>query len=242
MVAKEVFPGTSVLSWYISAEQMLDDVLRVVPYCTSHENVWSPVLATVLLESCSQLDSLWNFEARQSSCVTKKKLEIPDYFCYFGEYLAYRWVVFWGEEPEQFCPYEPWRSVSQYTTANYIPLDWWQAYNRLKHDRLRNRQEATLKRALHALAALFLNILRCEFCRDEVAQAGWLSAAPGAAHNPRTHLGEDSPSTKDAYVLAESKLFSYPVGWCKQSIGSNDLWLGNGGHRFMLWFNEHRSR
>lgn len=242
MASKEVFPGRSVISSYILAEHMLDDVLRVVPYCPSHESVWSPVLATVLLESCSQLDSLWQFEARQSSCVTQKSLDIKDYFSYFGQYLGYRWVLFWGEEPEQVHPYKPWASVASYATTTYVQLDWWKAYNAVKHDRLRNRQEATLKRAVQSLSALFLNILRCEFCRDDVAQAGWLSAGPQAAHNPRCHLGEDSRSTKDMYVLAESKLFSYPVGWCKISVHPDDLWMGDGSARFKLWFNEHHAK
>lgn len=236
-----VFPGNSVVASYLSVEKMLGDVLQVVPYCPSHENVWSPALVTVLLESCSQLESLWHFEAKQSPCVPRKDLHIKDYFGYFGEALAYRWLVFWGEEPKQLRPYKRWASIKHYTKANYVPLEWWQAYNCLKHDRLQNRREATIKRAAQSLAALFLNILRCEFCRDYVAAAGWLSAAPDVAHNPSAHLGEDSASTWKSYVLAESKFFSYPVGWCKDAIGKNKCWSGNGSIRFKKWFDAHYS-
>src|ERR1700722_8438739 len=198
MAAKDVFPGRSVVSSYISVEDTLDEVLAIVPYCAAHENVWSPVLVTVLLESCSQLDSLWHFEARRSPYVTAKKLDMTNYFSYFGQDLGYRWAVFWGEVPELVSPFAPWAPVAKYTTTNYVPLDWWSAYNKVKHDRLKNRHEATLKRAIQSVAALYLNILRSELCRDCVAQAGWLSAMPQAAHNPRDHLAEDSPSTKDA--------------------------------------------
>jgi len=57
--------GNSVLSWYVEAEDMLQDVLRYVPYCSEHKSVWSPKLVTILHEVCSQLDSLWFYQAKK---------------------------------------------------------------------------------------------------------------------------------------------------------------------------------
>ena len=70
----------SVITWFESAEQMLMAVLDVIPYETFHENVWSPRLVTVLLETCSQLDSLFKQQAIQSPSVTSQSLNITDYF------------------------------------------------------------------------------------------------------------------------------------------------------------------
>lgn len=236
MAATEPFPGKSVIGWYDSAERMLEQVLGVVPYCEEHEGVWSPALVTVLLETCSQLDSLWAFEARQSAYVPDRQLEITDYFNYFGEYVGYRWVVFYGETAEKIEPFGSWASGPDYRRSSYVPLDWRKAYNSLKHDRLSNRREATLRRAVHALAGLFLAILRCEYARDEISQAGWLSSK---SHRPEASLGEDSLSIPALFIAAESRLFSYPVGWCKESIAASEEWCGPASHRFRRWFDKY---
>ena len=55
----------SVIIWFESAEQMLMAILDVIPYEAVHENVWSPRLVTVLLETCSQLDSLLKQSMRE---------------------------------------------------------------------------------------------------------------------------------------------------------------------------------
>ena len=54
-----------------------------------------------------------------------------------------------GQEGKRIEPFAAWISQS------YVPLDWWQAYNNVKHDRLANRTQATMKHAAQALAALF---------------------------------------------------------------------------------------
>ena len=82
------FPANTVVDSFLYCEQMLADVFRVVPYCDDHKEIWSPVLTTVIMESCSQLDSLWGHTAQQSSCVTKTKFTIEDYFRYFRNQSA----------------------------------------------------------------------------------------------------------------------------------------------------------
>ncbi len=224
---------------YLSCEQTLAGVLRVVPWCDEHKSVWSPALCTVIMEACTQLDSLWRFTAWHSTCVQQSKkrkdLSIHDYFRYFANQsltpLADRWVVFWGGEPTQMRPFVRWGNAKTYTD-----LAWWLTYNKLKHDRLEHRKMATLEAAVEATAGLFLGILSCEYCRYAVEAAGWLSARDSVSHNPKASLGEDSPSVKDDYVLAETALFSYPVGWCKATISKTDDWLGNASFRFKHWF------
>ena len=45
---------------------------------------------------------------------------------------------------------------------DYKPLDWWQSYNSIKHNRLHNYKMANLKNILNALGALY--ILESYFC------------------------------------------------------------------------------
>lgn len=230
------FPANSVLSSYISTENMLSDILRIVPYTKEHESVWSPAFSTIILESCSLIESLWKYEAKTSPYVKKERLTIVDYFTYFGEYLAPKWVVFWGEEPEKIQPFDAWLKTSGFKERDYLELDWWEAYNKLKHDRLRNRTKATLRHAVRSLSVLFLAILRCEFCRNAIAQANWLY---GEGQNLQAHLGEDSPSTKLEYITVESKLFTYAVGWSEEPILKNMEWRGPCSHRFREWFDQY---
>ena len=241
------FPAGSVVNWYIDAEQRLADVLRVIPYCQEQQKVWSPVLVTILQDSCSQLDSLWRYEAKCSLYVKDENLNIGHYFEYFGLDMSRRWVIFWGEEPTLIQPFKLWSGLndSDYKKGMYgksLQLDWWKAYQEVKHNRITNRCEATLERAVDGLAALFLAILRCEHCRDAIAQTGWLSSAPWESTMPQvTWLAEDSPSVKGKHVAAESKVFSYPFGWSNRNIGSNDKWLGNASQRFKVWFDAYQS-
>jgi hypothetical protein len=239
---KETFPANTVLGTYISTENMLIDAMRIIPYCDEHEDVWSPVFITILLEVCSQLDSLWKYQAQLSPCVTKNRLTIQDYFEYFGKYLASKWVVFYGEEPQKIHPYESWSQVDEFKRNNYPNAEWWwSAYNKVKHDRLRNRAEATLKHAVNSLGGLFLAILRVELCRDAVAQAGWLI---GDGYNLQAWLGEDSPSVKSKFITVETKLFTYPVGWGNESINQSINWGKWGGtcsRRFSDWLDKYTS-
>jgi len=48
-------PTLEVVKNFSECDRMLEEILRVVPYCPEHHNVWSQRLVTVLLESCTQL-------------------------------------------------------------------------------------------------------------------------------------------------------------------------------------------
>jgi hypothetical protein len=234
------FPSHSVVSWYIEAESMLKDVLEVVPYCNEHKNVWSPKLVTILQETCSQLDSLWSYEINHGA----ERLDIKDYCPHFGDKMRPKWLVFWGEQPERIQPFVGWDA-----TRPAKSLPWWQVYQDVKHNRIINREQATLENAVNALAGLFLAILRSENCRDGVAQAGWISydTLENPLSNPLDclsdaydciHINNPHPASLYFwhYIGVETKLFSYPVGWWAQSkeVGSN--WGGGASYRFRAWF------
>jgi hypothetical protein len=227
----------SVIVWFETAERMLGEVLDVVPYETAHENMWSPRLVTVLLETCSQLDSLLKLEAKQSLQLSGTKLDIKDYFQHFGRVLSEKWAVFWGEAPERIKPFEQWRALPDYTRDSYTghELAWWTAYNKVKHNRIENRRQAMLKHAVKAVGGLFLAILYCDACRKAVGSSGWLQS-PG--HNPTAALKDHLNPQPHRYVLAETKLFSYPAGWMKEPIPKHLLWAGPASDRFQSWFQE----
>ncbi len=238
--------SNSVLNWYVDTEDMLRDVLQYIPYCSEHKSVWSPKLVTILHEVCGQLDSLWFYEAKKSRFVPDDRLDIANYFEYYGEWMAPKWVVFWGEEPEQIQPFKAWDGLPK---ASYkrdlwkkaFTPEWWQAYQNVKHNRLININMATLEYAVHAVAALFLAIIRSEDCRDGIAQLGWLSDNGTTNGNPQAWLSKDTPATKRKAIAVESKLFGYAVGWSKETIKRKSIWTGCASHRFRQWFNQYES-
>ena len=185
-------------------EDSLEDILHVVPYCSEHEQVWSDEIIPVIFDSCSLLDSLWSFQSSRSSCVDKDHFTMKDYFRYYGETMAKRWLVFWCESINIISPFNNWSKNGNYKNGNDSnELSWWTAYTELKHDRLSNRKKATLANSVKSVGALLLAIIKCEYLREEIEHAGWIT---GFAQRPIGWLGEDSNDTHKAYVAIETKL------------------------------------
>ncbi|MBI5030742.1 MAG: hypothetical protein HZB51_09460 [Chloroflexi bacterium] len=223
------FSANYVLSSYVATEDMLSEFLQFVPF-DGNSKVWSSKLVTILLEACSQLGSLWEYQARKSPYVRKRDLNIKDYFTYFGANVAPKWLVFWGEESEQIFPFDEWRNKVSYTEQTYMELEWWKTYNNLKHDRIAYRFEATLEKAIRALAGLYLAILRCEECR-EASVYTWMH------HNDHpypAYLDDESSSGTAVCVTVETKLFTYAPYWGRQPIPPKAIW-GGGNIRFRNW-------
>jgi len=235
-LATHDFPGLSVIASFKLVEGMLEEVLRFVPYCREHENVWSPPLVTILLDTCSQLDSLWKFETEQLPRPIRSSngnQNIIDHFQNFGERVADRWVVFWSEKGEKLAPFAPWIGLADYNESSYRPLAWWTAYNAVKHDRIANRKEATLKNVAHALAGLYLGILRSRQCAASIAQEGWIPSPVQGACDPCYLLDDDPPVT---FLAVECKLLSHLL--TKDSLNRKGpkqvtTWAS---YRFLRWF------
>jgi hypothetical protein len=238
-----MFPAAHILAGFRNVERSLMVALAYVPHCPAHGNVWSPPLADVTINASHHLDSLWKATAHEYQAQPAgNNHDIRDYFRYFGPAgggcsIAQRWVLFWGEQPVQLRPFASWDA------GTYARLSWWAAYTKLKHDRWRNIREGTLGAAVDAVAALFLAIVRCEFCRDAVAEAGWLSSKPTwESMNPSHSTQLTAWLLEDAtchglFIAAESELFSYPVGWWNRTINASDEWRGTCSLRFRTWFN-----
>lgn len=249
MSDEDQFPARDVLDWYTDAESMLVDFLEYVPYCDSHKGVWSPKLVTILQETCSQVDSLWRWEAVH---IHKRgdSVDIKDYFELFGPALAIRWVICWADEPRQIAPFAKWQEAGEFKKEEYTPLEWWKdGYQKIKHNRLENRTCATLEHTANALAALFLAIVRMQACWGALWEKGWLSwdDSAGTPFDPVECLKEDLGLLKDQgrcasmHMAIESKLFAYGVGLCSGLVTPKKemphcRWKGDCSRRFKAWY------
>jgi len=244
------FPANSVLDWYKGAERMLVDFLRYVPYCDAHEQVWSPKLVTILQETCSQLDSLWRWEATNIHKRNDKEVDITDYFELYGAQVSSRWLVFWADEPKTIKPFSSWQNTSTFSKGEYTNhlLDWWkEGYQKIKHSRVENRCCATLKRTVESLAGLFLAIIRCERCWNALWEKHWMSwdDSGGTPFDPLNCLKEDYGLLENEnrcgvmHMAIDSKLFTYPVGLCTGLVTRHKRWprwKGNCSNRFKAWY------
>lgn len=197
-------PVNSILKGFLDIERSLKTFLDVVPLAPEHMNVWSPSLSTIILEACSQLDSLWKASGTNGS-----DAGIRQHFRQFGSTVAGRWLVVWGDEPTEVVPFREWMCNETTPNAEYRAIAWWQAYNMLKHDRWQNIRSATVENAVNAAAALFLALVRCHDCADAIVSAGWFHSAFAREYSLDTYAIREDPNVG---ITFESALFAYVVG------------------------------
>jgi hypothetical protein len=208
-------------------ESLLSDFLGAVPYepdATGQmppDKVWSPRLATILQETCSQLDSYCRHDLVQAK--DGRDHTMADYQRHFGAWLEPRKVFFWQGEsghPVRVQPFQQWAGGGQ-------SLDWWVAYNKVKHDRISHRKQATLKNCVDALAGLFLVIVRLAGRQDAVkemlAASGWWRVTGADAGD----IAEGDETTiwqnLHKYSVIETNLFSFPLGWWRGDFAKEYL-------------------
>src|ERR1039458_4433876 len=131
-------PHQSIIAAYDRTERQLEDFLKAIPLEAPHLLVWSPELASIILEAASQLDSLWKLQLRAAQ-KDSSNANIKHHFANFGNSVAKRWLVVWSDGGHKFIPFGPWDAVTLFDEDHYAPVPWWLAYNKLKHDRWENK-------------------------------------------------------------------------------------------------------
>lgn len=222
-----------VVESYLHAERDLIAALEFVPYEAGHRDVWSPPFASLLLDTCSQLDSLWKAMALESPLITcrPEEINVTHYHEWFGRELGPCRAAFMRGTIVWIRPFAGWSA-----STKYCPLDWWTAYTSIKHDRWGNVRVATLERCVQAAAGLFIAICNSESCKPAVESLLQVTASTGISHNPKAWLGRlyERP---DCYVAVESNVFVYPAGWGSDTaIKSTDEWRGQASIRFKSFF------
>ena len=223
--------GVTAVEGLLTVEAMLQEALRYVPYCSEHRCVWSSHFARIILDAASQVDSIWKATAKIIAPATASdKLTLKDHFDRFGTLVARQQVVFFsGESPCTISPFNGWRD------SGFSSPAWWDAYNRLKHDRFSNQTEATLDHAVNAAAALLLAIIYSGSCDLALISAALLDPS---SSNPWafTNTGLLRDVTFDCQAKLETKLFAHPLGVC----GVDDCNLSNywrsASSRFNAWW------
>lgn len=151
--------SNSAMSWeqYLILERNFIEYLNYVPLSPSHYNVWSFQLGSLLIDIGSVVDSFFKnsiFSTRLDHLpeiqeIRKHNLKMPVYRDVFENFSGLSSKsVYELRNTKKLFPFEEWK-------MGKAPF-WWDSYNKVKHDRFKNHQKATLKSTLYALCGLFL--------------------------------------------------------------------------------------
>lgn len=150
--------ATNIFRWFQSLEDQLVEFLDEVPAHVQNMGVWSPRLATIIVESCGLIDSVFRHLSPKILKIdgkTKKRdeLGLSDYAELYKDLMLYkRKVIFLIRPPEYRVPFDNW-----FDSSSKAPV-WWSIHNKLKHNRLKNITHARLENAMNSLAGSLLVI------------------------------------------------------------------------------------
>ena len=111
-------------------------------------------------------------------------------------------------------PFENWKPLT--TGGKYKALPWWQGYNKLKHSRIKNIEQATLANAINSLCGLHQVIAKLPELAAATVRHGWFPThgicQDGIFYTTDIEkLLMNYPKECEGY-LVESKLFIVPAG------------------------------
>ena len=155
---------------YIRSFALLQDDIRelfkFVEPSDANQNTYSLRTVELLVRTCVEVEA--NFKSifranKYSRAASNDNLNARDYFkINRSHYLAdYRVrIPYWTGDDVERRPFEAW------STPDYQPLPWYQAYNDAKHNRARALPEASLRHLLDAWCGLTV-VLTAQFLQED---------------------------------------------------------------------------
>ena len=120
-----------VLEWFTELEQQLHRFLRTVNYNDQNRDSVFPILANIIVDAGSILDTVFREEysadTPQKSALTIKQF-LPHYESRLS--LSKGRVLIYQFPPQYLEPFAAWSTNCQHN------LTWWNAHNELKHNRI----------------------------------------------------------------------------------------------------------
>lgn len=154
--------AANIIRWYQGLEEKVEEFLKYIPPQNENMTTWSPQLATIIVEACAIIDSLFFYITPSKVVIHDKekdrdKLGILDYAeLYCGKFeLPKRKVIFLASPPSYRNPFDIWANQ---VSGSFSSPPWWIVNNDLKHDRITNFNKASMRTAIDALAGSLLII------------------------------------------------------------------------------------
>ena len=134
-----------------------------IELCDDNKRVYSHRIYEMLLRTCTEFENNCKGILLDNGYTKEGNLKIHDYFkikaaSKLDEYEIK--INVWSPESKIIKPFEGWDWNQLEKKPK--PLSWYQAYNRVKHNRSSNFKEASLENLLRAIGGLFV-ILASQF-------------------------------------------------------------------------------
>lgn len=197
-----------VIEWFLDLEVRLKQFLRTVPINWNY-NAVLPLVSGIIVEAAGLVDSIFRKEFDlQGSRIKRKDLRIMHFRDQYEQRfsLSSKNTMIYQHPPVLLVPFQGWALPSNEAGAT---LEWWDAYNKLKHERIEHYDKCTLSNAVLSLCALHqvLSVLPCFFksliAHDMIALGEY--AIPYA-------IQYVEQGQKDMPFLSETELFATPYG------------------------------
>lgn len=223
-----------VVEWFLDLEARLKQFLRTVPITWNH-NAVLPLLSGIIVEAAGLIDSIFRKEFDLSGCKTRRNdLRITHFQEYFERQysLSSKNTMIYQYPPVLLTPFRNWVFPSGKQEST---LEWWDAYNKLKHERIEHYSRCTLSNAVSALCALHqvMSVLPCFF---KAMLAHNMIELRG--YSIQTAIENIEQRHEDLPFLSESELFATPCG--KQrfpddllTMNRTIIWSSNRLERFL---------
>lgn len=204
---------------FLELERRSEEFIRSVPIAKEHNRVHSPILASILLDACSLIEtvlksSMDNARYNNVNDITSIRgmrysqnppfLNIGHLRAVFRPDMFYAKPIWYLPRGESSFPWYQWRNQ----TGN---PRWWNEYNAVKHSRFENRSKATLLITLHALKALFLVLCQSLDFRERLVERGIIRAKNLRMAQLRlwSQYWEPFPVAWKDPIIATTTLFGY---------------------------------
>ena len=193
--------------WYGELERRLLEFLHFVPLSSENWDTHLPLLAPVIVEAGSLVDTVFREEYADPS-KAKSDLRIGDFAPHFEPRLNLSELrsLIYQHPPALISPFEGWTSEK---SGEFAGLDWWTSYNRIKHNRIEKYNLATLGTAVAILCALHQVISSLPTFTRALWRHDILIPRHGYLHLTDQNI-EDTEARE--FALIETELFATLVG------------------------------
>jgi hypothetical protein len=197
-----------IVNWYIELEQRLSTILATTLYNNQTAKIFLPPLVNIILDSCSLIDTIFREEYKGKR--KRKELTINDYCSHFESLYMFSGIksVIYQFPLQYIEPFKGWYNGQK---NSYKGLIWWQTYNKLKHDRIKEYSQATLDNAISSVCALHQLISQLETFKKALLRKDFICFGQWGKEYA-LEIVYDKNQNKEVTILVETELFATPIG------------------------------
>ena len=152
-----------VASFQVLEKQLLD-CMEYLPFLDANKQAISPKFIPIIMDSCSIIDLIFHEITTSSG---KERFNLKKYSELHETSLSL-------DENASLFLVSPIQLLQPFKGWTKQPPTWWEAYNKLKHNRLNNFNLATFTNAVYALAGLHQIMTRQRNFIGAFLRTGWI--------------------------------------------------------------------